>query len=82
LKHCAKKEVIFEEKEVRYEEREVRSEENKSDLGRKRSDLQGKGNICELYASIKVRIVKGLRYGIFLLYRSMISKMFVSRAWI
>ena len=73
MKLYAKKEVRSEEKEVKFEEREVRYEEKKSDLRRKRSDMQEKGKICKHCALIKVRIVKSIRSGSFVLYRSNIS---------
>ena len=63
--------------------RRVRSEEKRSDLKKrsqiceeKRLDLQEKGKICKLCALIKVRIVKSLRSGRFVLYESKISRNF------
>jgi hypothetical protein len=49
----------------------------KLDLQRKRSDLEEKGNICKLCALIKVRIVKSLRSGSFVLYISKIHGKFL-----
>jgi hypothetical protein len=45
--------------------------------------MQEKGKICKHCALIKVRIVKSIRSGSFVLCRSKISEFFfVSKAWI
>jgi hypothetical protein len=86
VKLCAKKEVRSKEKVKRKRSylKRKRSDlkRKRSDLKKKRSDLQEKGKICKLCALIKVRIVKSLRSGSFVLCRSKISEIFVSKAWI
>jgi hypothetical protein len=62
---------------------EALCQKKRSDLKKERSDLkkrsqicEEKGKICKLYALIKVRIVKSLRSGSFVLCRSKISEIF------
>ena len=62
---------------------EALCQEKRSDLKKERLDMkkrsqiyEEKGKICKLYALIKVRIVKSLRFGSFVLCRSKISEIF------
>ena len=73
---CLTCEAFCQEIKVRYEEERSDLKKTKSALRRKRSDLQEKDKICKLCALIKVRIVKSLRSGSFVLVRSKISEFF------